>query len=85
MKVLDTQKLPDGKIVHLGEVSGELSINEEITARVDAKLRKDTARNHSATHLLHKALKEVLGIMLIKLVLWLNLIDFVLISHTSVR
>ncbi|NMA01959.1 MAG: alanine--tRNA ligase [Clostridia bacterium] len=61
MKVLDTQKLPDGKIVHLGEVSGELSINEEITARVDAKLRKDTARNHSATHLLHKALKEVLG------------------------
>ena len=34
MKVLDTQKLPDGKIVHLGGVSGELSINEEISARV---------------------------------------------------
>lgn len=61
MKVLGTQKLPDGKIVHLGEVMGEISTNEEIKAMVDSKLRKATARNHSATHLLHKALKEVLG------------------------
>ncbi|MEJ6950024.1 alanine--tRNA ligase [Natronospora cellulosivora (SeqCode)] len=60
-KVYDTKKRL-GLIVHYIEVEeGRLNKNQEVEARVYSDIRKATARNHSATHLLHKALKEVLG------------------------
>lgn len=59
--VSDTQKQGQAHI-HLGEViSGSISVGQNLTACVDAVARADTARNHSATHLLHTALRKVLG------------------------
>lgn len=61
-KVIDTKKTPDGKIYHIGKVEeGTVSINDKVNAEVDEIKRKNIMRNHSATHLLHKALKIVLG------------------------
>jgi alanyl-tRNA synthetase len=58
--VTDTQKLGD-VVVHLGESEGQPSAGADVIARVDAQRRARTMRNHTATHLLHKALREVLG------------------------
>jgi len=59
--VRDTQKTGDA-IVHIGELkSGTLKINEEVTARVNYTRRQAIRLNHSATHLLHAALRETLG------------------------
>jgi len=61
-KVSDTIKLPNGRVGHVGEVvSGTIAATEAATLSVDAALRMSTCRNHSATHLLQKALQEVLG------------------------
>ncbi|KQU73819.1 MULTISPECIES: alanine--tRNA ligase [unclassified Rhizobacter] len=60
--VQDTQKIKADVFGHHGVMSqGKLSVGDTVTARVDGKLRAATVRNHSATHLMHKALREVLG------------------------
>ena len=61
-EVLDTQKIQPGVFGHHGRLtSGTLSVGEAVTACVNAEQRMRTVRNHSATHLMHKALREVLG------------------------
>jgi alanyl-tRNA synthetase len=60
--VEDTQKVQPDVYGHVGEVkTGELRIGDTVAARVDEEARGRTMRNHSATHLMHKALREVLG------------------------
>jgi len=62
VRIEDTQKPVEGAIAHLGTVvTGEVRVGESATAAVDAKRRHQIARHHSATHLLHKALRETLG------------------------
>ena len=61
-KVVDTQKQGGDLFLHKGQVTaGTLSIGQSVEARVDAVERQATALNHSATHLLHAALRQVLG------------------------
>ena len=60
--VSDTQKLPNGVVVHMGQITqGHIQLSDKVTCVVNVKRRDSIKRNHSATHLLHKALKSVLG------------------------
>ncbi len=60
--VEDTVKLVGGKYGHVGYMeNGMLRVGDTVTLSVDEKLRSQTCKNHSATHLLQKALREVLG------------------------
>ncbi len=61
-KVEDTQSPVEGVIIHIGEVlKGTLRVGDTVVARIDVQRRKDIMRNHTATHLLHAALKNLLG------------------------
>ncbi len=61
-RVLDTRKQGDGAFVHIGELTqGSIQSGDEVEALVDHERRAATRLNHSATHLMHAALREVLG------------------------
>ncbi len=60
--VNDVRRTKDGKVLHIGEViSGELTKGETVRAEVDEARRSAIQRAHSATHMLHSALRQVLG------------------------
>ena len=61
-EVADTQKIKADVFGHHGTLkNGSLRVGDAVTAHVDAAVRAASMRNHSATHLMHKALREVLG------------------------
>jgi alanyl-tRNA synthetase len=61
-EVADTQKIQAEVFGHHGTLkTGTLKLGDQVEARVDVERRKRTMRNHSVTHLMHKALREVLG------------------------
>ena len=61
-QVDDTQSPVAGLIVHRGQVAdGDLALGDAVTAQVESERRRDASRNHSGTHLLHAALRAVLG------------------------
>ena len=61
-QVADTQKIQANAFGHHGEMlQGEMRVGDVLRAQVDPEHRVRTMRNHSATHLMHKALREVLG------------------------
>ncbi|MBA2634318.1 MAG: alanine--tRNA ligase [Chloroflexi bacterium] len=60
LRVDDTQRSGDA-IIHLGALDGELRVGDAVRGEVDEARRWSAARNHTATHLLHRALRDVLG------------------------
>ena len=69
----DTQKPADGVMAHLGTVmTGEVRTGEEAVAAVDTRRRRQIARHHSATHLLHRALRETLGEQVVQKGSWVG-------------
>jgi alanyl-tRNA synthetase len=62
MKITATRKLANGTTYHIGNVTeGLLKVGDTVKLKVDSKRHREVARNHTATHLLHAALKQVLG------------------------
>nr|WP_319393517.1 alanine--tRNA ligase [uncultured Desulfobacter sp.] len=62
IEIVDTVKDPSGLFIHKGKVvKGACKKGDTFTLKVDAELRRATAANHSATHILHSALRKVLG------------------------
>ncbi|HZJ82642.1 MAG TPA: alanine--tRNA ligase [Clostridia bacterium] len=62
VEIHDTLKVMGTHILHKGRIiSGSLRVGDTVSAKVDKETRLSTARNHTVTHILHKALKDVLG------------------------
>ena len=62
VQVADTQSPVAGLIVHRGTVAeGDIALGDAVTAQVEVERRLDASRNHSGTHLLHAALRSILG------------------------
>ena len=62
IEVENTKKLPDGATIQIGRVvEGTVNVGDAVTYEVNSCRKSDIARNHTATHLLHAALKSVLG------------------------
>ena len=61
-EVTDTVKIKGNIFAHIGYLNqGKLNVNDKVTANINTEHRQNVMRNHSATHLLHKALKIILG------------------------
>ena len=60
-EVADTQRPIGGLVVHRGTLRGRVRVGDTLVAEVDATRRADTMRNHTGTHLLHRALRNVVG------------------------
>jgi alanyl-tRNA synthetase len=61
IEVKEVTKAPHGQHLHTVHVFGTLNVGDEVTCQVATSLRSYTERNHTATHLLHQALKQVIG------------------------
>src|SRR5205823_12078593 len=73
VRVEDTQRPAEGAIAHIGTVvTGELVVGEKATAAVDEPRRRQIMRHHSATHLLHKAVRETLGDQVVQKGSWVG-------------
>ncbi len=59
-EVIDTKKF-EGRIIHIARVYNEIKINDDINLEINYERRKNIMRHHTATHLLHKALRQTLG------------------------
>ncbi|GAB6139246.1 alanine--tRNA ligase [Halanaerobaculum tunisiense] len=60
-QVIETEEIAELTVHQIKVEAGNLSLEKKVTASIDQELRESTARNHTATHLLHKTLQEVLG------------------------
>jgi alanyl-tRNA synthetase len=73
VRIEDTQRPADGVIAHIGVVvTGEVRVGDKATAAVDHGRRRQIARHHSATHLLHKALRETIGEQVVQKGSWVG-------------
>ncbi|HSS60034.1 MAG TPA: alanine--tRNA ligase [Candidatus Limnocylindrales bacterium] len=73
VRVEDTQKPVEAAIAHIGTVvTGEIVLGQKALAAVDEKRRRQIIRHHSATHLLHKALRETLGEQVVQKGSWVG-------------
>lgn len=60
-RVIDVQKAPNGQPLHTAEVIGNLAVGQTYTLEIDSNRRRGVEKNHTATHLLHAALHNVIG------------------------
>jgi alanyl-tRNA synthetase len=60
--ITDVQKAPNGQNIHsIKIINGSININDEVTCEIDKAKRNNIIKNHTATHILHQALKDILG------------------------